>query len=258
MDTRIAIPMFHDNVAPRFETAEVFFICQVTDGQQVDSEIVTCEGCAGIGRVRLLQDNNVQVLICNGIKNFYRDVLASQSIEVIDKISLSVSDAIRHFIAAQIAGVIRMHDKTPPVCDIPHDDMVCWARELFESHGYGISKPTVSDTMPIDLIASLTCPFCGKPICVAICCGAQLYRTDIEIRAFHHALSSQYHAAVYVHPKASTIEETCSSYGIQFLDPYSEPEDVSAGNENTVPLLLGPIAGHDRIGGGGKSPKEYN
>lgn len=249
METRIAIPMFHDNVAPRFETAELFFICVVANDKQVDSEIASCEGCAGIGRVKLLQDNGVQVLICNGIKNFYRDMLVSQSIEVIDKVSLPVNEAVQHFISGRKAGTIRAQDKTPPACDIPHDDMVCWARELFETQGYQINKSAVAGNMPIDLVASFVCPICGKLIQVAICCGAQLYRTDIEIRAFHHALSSQYNAAVYVHPKASTIEETCSLYGIQFLDPYSEPGDSVITAKNEIPILVGPIKGHEKIDG---------
>jgi len=245
--TRLAIPAFHDSVAPRFETAESFYVCDIHDNKSSNGEIVLCSGCMGFGRIQLLQDHGIRVLICNGIKNFYRDLLASINIEVIDTISLPLNDVIDRFLSGSLKASTRTGHGTTAACEIPHDDLVCWARELFESYGYTIRKKTAASDFPIDLVASLTCPLCGKDILVAICCGAHLYRIDQEIREFHHAVSSSYHAAVYIHPADSILEENCRSYGVQLLDPCVENLADGGKRKMAVPILTGTIPGHEAL-----------
>ena len=245
MSVKLAIPMFRDSVAPRFETAESFLICLIEDKVQRNSDIVACARCAGIGRIRLLQDNHVRILICNGIKKFYRDLLASLSIDVIDNISMTIDEALQFFLSGDLLIPVDAYNTPDETCTIPHDDMVCWAKDYFESHGYQVAVLSTTESVLIDLIAYMTCPLCGKPVRVAVCCGAQVYRTDVEIRAFHHVVSSQYNAAVYIHPTSTNIEETCRSFGIQFLDPCEDLEDWVATPTAGIPILRHPISGHE-------------
>ena len=45
---------------------------------------------------------------------------------------------------------------------ISHDDLVKWAKELFESNGYEVSTCPGEESFLIDLIAGLKCPLCQK------------------------------------------------------------------------------------------------
>ena len=87
---KIAIPKFNSKVAPCFETAKYFLIAEFSKSKQVCSKIITCNGCEGYGRVRFLRDNKIDLLICNGIKNFYRDLLESSGVSVIPEIALEI------------------------------------------------------------------------------------------------------------------------------------------------------------------------
>lgn len=243
--TRLAIPKLGESVAPRFESAELFSIFEIEDGVITNTEVVRCRGCEGFGSVRILRDNNVDVLICNGIKNFYRDMLESLEIHIITTISLAVDEAVREFLTGRLTTTAVDMTAETGTCQIPHDDLVCWARDLYESNGYVIDRPEKEDPFPIDLVGVIDCPVCGRQIKVAICCGAKLYRSDQEIREFHHSLAEDYQAAVYVCSGDSSIEERCRSYGIQFIDPAIETYDDGRLESAPIPLLPAPVAGHE-------------
>ncbi|MEW5993553.1 MAG: NifB/NifX family molybdenum-iron cluster-binding protein [Candidatus Zixiibacteriota bacterium] len=246
----VAVPKYNEAIAPRFEVARYFLICVVEGGQQLSSRIFDCStGCEGFGRVRLLRDKHADVLICNGIKSFYRDLLEASGVTVIPNVTLPVSEAMQLYLAGQLQPATTIMESCSPATGIPHEDLVCWARELFESNGYSVRAS--ESPFPIDLIAEITCPVCRKPVRVAICCGAHTYRTDQEIRELHRVAASDFHAQVYVHPGTPAISRCCQEYGVQLIDPDTELKTCHRRNAQTIPVLAAPVPGHERAFAGG-------
>ncbi|MBU0983164.1 MAG: hypothetical protein KKA42_04800 [candidate division Zixibacteria bacterium] len=246
MITVIAMPRFNETIAPRFETAGSFLICNLEDGRRISSHIQDSGGCEGFGRVRLLQDHHVNTLICSGIKAFYHELLVSSGITVIEAVDLTLDQAVEQFLAGALHPAEPDESLADLGCEIPHEDLVCWARELFESHGYHIQTSESEPPFPIDLVAELNCPLCHRIIRVAVCCGAHTYRSDQEIRELHHVTRTSFQARAYVYPAREAVRKRCLEYGIQVIDPDAEALNRDRVQPGQIPLLDHPIPGHER------------
>ena len=95
MESVIAIPKYKDAVAPCFETASFILIFKFEQKKELSSSIIACTGCEGFGRVRIILDNDTDVLICNGIKGFYLETLESAGVAVFDNVALPIESALR-------------------------------------------------------------------------------------------------------------------------------------------------------------------
>jgi predicted Fe-Mo cluster-binding NifX family protein len=244
--TKIAIPILDDSVAPCFEVARLFMIAEIAGDQVISSTLKECAGCEGYGRVRFLFEHNIDILICSGIKAFYNDTLSTSGLKIMSGVSGNASDILNSFAAGiQIANTVN-NDAAGTVCEIPHDDLVCWTRDLFESNGYRISPKTDSYPPFVDLIAELTCPVCQKAIRIAVCCGARTYDPDQEIREFHYLPLSDFQARVFVFPASAHIEKTCREYGVELINPDSREYSRDRAGQFRIPLLKNPIPGHEK------------
>ncbi|MCW8810423.1 MAG: hypothetical protein OQK64_05640 [Ignavibacteriaceae bacterium] len=241
---KIAIPELDDKIAPCFEAAKQFEIFTIKKGKIISSKIIDCHTTEDVMRIRLLRLHEIQTLICNGIKNFFRDQLVSFGINVIPNINEPIKKTLDLFLSGQLVS-----DNTILKSDInivSHESLVKWAKELFESNGYEVSPCHGEDTYLIDLIARLKCPLCKKNIEVAICCGAQTYRADQEIREFHHYARTRYNAFVYVYLTNPQLEKSCSEYGINFLSPEINQLSTKEKLRSKIPILKIPIEGHEK------------
>ena len=243
---KVAVPQLDDAVAPRFEAARHFLVAEVESGQVVCSQVVTCDGPDGYRRVRMLQIHRVSVLICSGIKSSYRDVLVASGVKVISQYSGTVERALEEFSAGSIRQAQCFADETAELCPVPHADLLERAKALFGKNGYNVAPGPGDESSLIDLVAEMLCPVCGKPVRVAICCGAHTYRADQEIAQFHQATLSGYHARVYVSPIQPAIWQCCREYGIEPLDPDQPAELRAAESRGAIPLLSGPVISHER------------
>lgn len=243
---KIALPLLDDLVAPRFEAARQFLLAEVESGLVVRSHGVACDAPDGYRRVRMMQIHRVAVLICNGINASYRDALVASGVKVISHFSGPVEVALREYSAGRI-GPERCSTVEPAeMHPVSHAELVERATSLFRSCGYRILPGRGDDSTLIDLVAELPCPVCGRPVRVAICCGAHTYRADQEIALFHQATLSGYHARVYVAPLQPAIWQCCREYGIEPLDFARSAERGAAETRGVIPLLSGPVLGHER------------
>ncbi|MCW8803280.1 MAG: hypothetical protein OQK57_02690, partial [Ignavibacteriaceae bacterium] len=126
------------------------------------------------------------------------------------------------------------------------DDLVTWAEEIFRNKGYSVSTCSDEDSFLIDLIAKMNCPICSRQIKVAICCGAQIYKADQEIKEFHHYTKTQYDARVYVYLMNPQLKKSCNDYGIEFLSPDSANNLLNEKYNSIIPILQRPIEGHEK------------
>ena len=246
MAEKVAIPILGNDVAPCFEVARHFAMVEIEDGHQIFRTVLICGGCEGYGRVRFLIDNDIKVLICNGIKLFYRDLLKISGLKVIGDVADSVENALAAYISGDLDEREFRDESIDLLTEIPHEDLVCWARELFESNGYSVLPRPDYVPFPIDLVAVTSCPLCRKSIKVGICCGAHTYRLIDEIMEFHHIAPSEFHVKVYVYPSSPEVCEICSEYGIELIDPNSEDDFLFKPPAGKIPVLRNPVSGHEK------------
>ena len=236
-------------VAPRFEAASSFLIVTAEGDRIVSSETVVCPGPEGFRRIRMLRIHQVSVMICNGIKGSYKDMLASSGVSVVDGVSSEVDDALRRFLSGLLAPVESPVEDLPAPCTVSHERLVRSARNLFQKHGFVVTPGPGQDSFLVDLVAEMTCPRCRKPVRVAICCGAHTYRADQEIIEFHRATQSGYHARVYVCPAQPSLTKCCREYGIELVDPDQTAAEKTCQETNRIPLLKGTVLEHEKASG---------
>jgi len=245
MNKKVAIPRMKESISPCFEASSCFDIIVITNGKVESTQQVICSEPEGHKRIHLLQVHRVDVLICNGLKGLYQNMLTASGIEVIKNISDKIENVIKQYIAGELIPEVISIDELSGTERISHSDLVEWATKIFIENGYTvIPTPSKSDQM-IDLIAEIECPVCKKQVHVAICCGSHTYRPSQEITEFHHATPSGYNAKIYVCPANPSIVECCDQYGIELIDPNSEKKIINK-NKDKLPLLKGPVLDHER------------
>jgi predicted Fe-Mo cluster-binding NifX family protein len=243
---KVAIPVLDKVVAPCFEVAHQFAMAEIAGGRRISKTILKCKGCEGYGRVKFLVNHKVDILICNGIKLFYRDLLNISGLKVFANIADSVDNALDAYLSGNLIPQTDSSETADLSSEFPHGDLVCRARELFENNGYEVSSRPEHLAFLIDLVAEITCPLCRKTIKVGICCGAHTYRLANEIMEFHHIAPNEFHAKVYVYPFNPGIYQTCSEFGIELIDPDSEDDHLSKRRAGKIPILRNPISGHEK------------
>jgi predicted Fe-Mo cluster-binding NifX family protein len=242
----IAIPKQNLAIAPCFNAAKQFEIVVIKNKRILSSKSVECYGSEGFQRVRLLRLHEIHTLICNGIKNFYRDQLLSIGINVIPHVNDSIESALTRFLSGELDSYDSTQDEAKSNNLVSHDELANWAKKLFEDNGYSVSLCIEHDSSLVDLVAEMQCPICRKKIDVAICCGAQIYRVDQEIKEFHHIAKTRYNARVYVYLTDPKIAKSCDDYGINFISPEMNHLNNREENNLLIPILQKPIEGHEK------------
>ena len=242
----VAIPILRNQIAPCFEAAKQFEILTVKNKKVSSSRRINCFASEGFMRIRLLRLYEIQTLICNGIKNFYRDQLFAMGIDVLPNINYPVDEALNLFIAGELKYYSETIFKAENSSIVSHDDLVNWAHNLFRKKGYQVSSYPDEESFLIDLIAKMNCPVCGREIKVAVCCGAQIYKADQEIKEFHHNTKTQFNARVYVYLMNPQLEKSCNEYGIEFLSPETDVENLDRRSNSLIPILQRPVEGHEK------------
>ncbi len=243
----VAIPKLNNSVAPCFEAAKEFEIVEIENDRVISAKRVDCPAGEGFKRVRLLHLHEIETLICNGIKEFYLHQLAAIGIAVIPNINDSIDQVLARFIANELPIYKDDVIKSPDKFNVSHDDLISWARELFETNGYAVINNLSEDTSLLDLIAEIQCPQCNKSIKVAICCGGHTYRPDQEIKEFHHSVKSPYNVLVFIYIDSPQIAKSCSEYGIEFISPGKINLIKEKSKTMDIPIFSGPIEGHDKL-----------
>lgn len=247
MGHRILIPDLNGNIAPCFEVASKFELIILERDKVISRKKIACSGEGGFRRIRLIQLNDIDTLICSGIGVFYRDLLYTMNIELMSDVSMELDEALEGY----LEGWIKPDKYRPDINARSHtvalSELVSWTRTVFENHGFAVSSGPGQDSFLIDLVAEMACPVCGKAIRAAICCGAHTYRVDQEIREFHFCAKNDYNARVYVCPCNETAAERCREYNIDYLnfDPVKIAVPIPTGRG--VPILNRPIAGHEKL-----------
>lgn len=246
--TRIAITCFGEEIAPCFGTAHRFRFWEIVNNEAKEYRELAEEEIGGLLRVRLLRRNRVQVLICNGIEDRYREMLEAEGCQVVDGVIGSATDALFGYLAGRIKSNPRDETLMPGQVQPHTADLVIWTENLFRSLGWEIRRSTQASLLPVDLVAKRACPLCGKQVIAAICCGAHAYRINEEILELKRITATGYNVRVYVHHAVPGIERICSDFEIELLDPddfigsKKDPRRYGA-----LPPLKGTVLGHEKL-----------
>jgi predicted Fe-Mo cluster-binding NifX family protein len=241
----IAAPKYGKMIAPCFETATDFLITVVEDNKVILTRQAACTGCKGFSRVNLLSENRVNVLICSGIKAFYQNLLLASDITVVSSVNLEAEKAVELFLAGDLS-LIEVHDDEISEPLIPLDDLVCRSKDIFSAKGFRVRTGIDDMPFPIDFLAEIDCPVCGKSILLAVCCGVHAYKAEYELREFDRvSRTREFHSRVYVHPHSESIEALCRDLGIEFMDPFDDRLERESSRSKAIPLLKIPIIGHE-------------
>ena len=103
MANLVAIPLFGDEVAPCFEAAGSFALARVRNTSLESVRLLASTGCEGLGRVQMMRDSRISILICNGIKSLYRDLLETGGVAVVSNVACSASDALLRLMRGELS-----------------------------------------------------------------------------------------------------------------------------------------------------------
>ncbi len=100
---KILVPLLGDDVAPRFDLAPEAYIATVDDSQKISEEktIVLSEASAET-LCRMILDERITMVICNGIEDEYYQYLIWKKVAVID----SVMGPCAHAVSLAIQGAL--------------------------------------------------------------------------------------------------------------------------------------------------------
>lgn len=245
---RISVACFGEEVAPCFAYARRFRMWEIGSGKSMEYLEIKVDESGSLVRIRTLLKHNINVLICNGIQEQERRLLESKGCLIIDGVLGTVSDALFGYLAGRIR---------PPVTTSEDDligvqqntaDLVTWTEDLFLDLGWSIEPIVEAEPILIDLIVCRTCRFCGKPVRVAVCCGAHTYRIENEIREFRRRTMVGYNARVYVYHAMPQVIRYCRDFEIDLLDPagFIASQNGYVGS-NSIPPLTGRIDNHEKL-----------
>ncbi len=242
LDMKLAIATYKDEIAPCFEAAKRFQICLLEKGKVVSKEFINCDRSGPIARLRLLKDAGVEALLCNGIRSFYKDMLEAENLKVYKDLTGKVEISLKHFLKGGIKSSGKAEEKKEAPCLFELGELVEMTREYLANNGFTIEND--ESDFPVDIVASLKCPRCNKPIRVAVCCAGHVFYWEKEIMELR-SISENFDAAVYVHAAQDQVLKICKDFNINLLDPWilENPEKDLA----PLPIFNIPIKGHEAI-----------
>jgi predicted Fe-Mo cluster-binding NifX family protein len=104
---KIAIPVFNDRVSPRFEFAPHFLLFSVEGERVIARETCDSKEADLFQRVKLLQDYNIDVLICGGIHCFSRRLLDGNRVEVLSSVFGTVEEVLARYLQGDLLSLLK-------------------------------------------------------------------------------------------------------------------------------------------------------
>jgi len=91
---KIAIPVFHSKISPRFDEAQEFVLLETEGASIISKENFSTKGWSTIERMKQLVSLGVETLICGGIDRGSLQYLSFNGIKIYSWVTAEVDDAI--------------------------------------------------------------------------------------------------------------------------------------------------------------------
>jgi predicted Fe-Mo cluster-binding NifX family protein len=103
MEQRILIPLYGDQVAPRFDLATEVFIFSITDkGRLVEEKTVVLPRASAEQLCHLVLLEKIDTVVCGGIEDEYYQYLRWKHIKVMDSVIGSCRAVIERFCSERL------------------------------------------------------------------------------------------------------------------------------------------------------------
>lgn len=100
MEKKFLIPLFEDQVAPRFDLAtEVFIVTIGTDEQITEKRTVVLPRASAEDLCHLILMEKIDTVICGGIEDEYYQFLKWKKVSVFDSVMGSYEEAVKFSIS---------------------------------------------------------------------------------------------------------------------------------------------------------------
>lgn len=96
-NTRCVVPVFGQDVAPRYDVAALFLVFDVKAGQVSPGSALNTSGLEGEARLAILRNAGAEVLLCGGIRRFDLFRLHAEGIRVVPGLRGPVEAVVRAF-----------------------------------------------------------------------------------------------------------------------------------------------------------------
>ena len=114
---KVAIPRFHERVAPCFEYSATIAIFTIEGGKVVSQRDFALQSRVALDRVRLLRDQDVDVLICGGVQDTFEDLVKARGVKVISWVSGDVEELLSRFIKGTLKPEPNRANRAPGLPD---------------------------------------------------------------------------------------------------------------------------------------------
>ena len=99
---KVAIPRFEEMVAPCYEYSATIAIFTLDGLELVNQVDFRLESRNVFDRLRLLRDQQVDVLICGGVENTFEDMLKANGVHVISWVSGGVEELLVKYLRGEL------------------------------------------------------------------------------------------------------------------------------------------------------------
>ena len=244
----ISLPTFGDEVAPCFEAATHFSIHEILDKELISTKYLECNEDSALMKIKLMQSENIELIICNGIKKSTKEILEDSNIIVIDGLIGKVSEALQSFIHLNQITKNFKYQSIMDRSDTSLPEMKSIISDVFRQNGFEVYNGEQFAPFPVDLIAFIKCPVCNQKISSAICCGAHVFSPEKEIAEFYFVAFRNFDSLIYFHEGTPEVKRICRKYNIELLDP-NRIGQINSGNnrdQKYIPIIKMPVKGHEK------------
>jgi predicted Fe-Mo cluster-binding NifX family protein len=95
---RLAIPVFHTKISPRFDQAQGFVLLETGHSEVLAREELPTRGWSEVAKMRRLLDLGIETLICGGIDRASLQYLSFNGVNVYSWVTGEVDDAVACFL----------------------------------------------------------------------------------------------------------------------------------------------------------------
>ena len=95
---KIAIPVFHTKISPRFDQAQGFLLLETENAVVIARENLTTKGWSVLTKMKFLVDLEVKTLICGGIDRASLQYLSFKGLKIYSWVTGEVEDAVSCFL----------------------------------------------------------------------------------------------------------------------------------------------------------------
>ena len=96
MEQKILIPLYGDQMAPRFDLAtEVFIVSMSDDGRPMEKKTVVLPRASAEQLCHLVLLEKIETVVCGGIEDEYYQYLKWKNVNVLDSVIGSFKDVVK-------------------------------------------------------------------------------------------------------------------------------------------------------------------